>query len=268
MRYTLLILILTVSGTVCSQLQGQTLSLFSVSQTASSQIAYTAGTTTTFASDVWTGSYDLGVTGITNGSSSLPNPGQGSSGSTVLFADHTFNALSWDLNGSAQGTINAGLGNPGSSFPTISQTTIVSANLSFFIDTPFTINLQSALSSQFTGNEPYDPFFGRAQTKLFAQVIDGQLVNQYLADWDTFFGSTGGSYTGSFNSAVFRLEFGADAVLDANDPGAFLNQYSSYDLQMSVQPVPEPSGMLLIGVGAAFLGLRRRRRAVSTTSVF
>ncbi|MBL9183481.1 MAG: PEP-CTERM sorting domain-containing protein [Verrucomicrobiaceae bacterium] len=259
MKYTVLFLILTASATVCSQLHGQTLALFNVSQTVSSQIAYTAGTTTTFANDAWTGSYDLGVTGITNGSSSLPNPGLGSSGSGALFADHTFNALSWDLNGSAQGIINAGLGNPGSSFPTISQTTIVSANLSFFIDTPFTINLQSTLVSQFSGNVAYDPFFGRAQTKLFAQVIDGQLVNQYVADWDTFFGSTGGSYTGSFNSAVFRLEFGADAVLDANDPGAALTQFSSYDLQMTVSPIPEPGSALLLAAGA-FIPLLLRRR--------
>jgi hypothetical protein len=239
-------------------LNGATIHLFNVNDQALSLTEFYNGQPNIFATNSYSGTYDLGVTGITSGSSSLPNPGRESSGSGSFMADHTFGPLSWELRGWAQGSIDAGLGNTGTTFPTIANTTILSTSLSFFVDTPFTLTLTGIVLSQFTGTGA-DAGSSGATVGLFAEILDGQIVNDYVARWSTFRGDTGGSYTGSFSSGVFRLDVRSSAYLSSNVPDATLNQYSSYDAQMSIVPVPEPGSALLL-TAAAFLPVLRRRR--------
>jgi hypothetical protein len=247
---------LVLAGTpVC----GQTLNLFDVIDEASSSTRYLGGTVGIESQDVWTGSFNLGVTGTTSGGSSLPNPGNEASGSGSFFADHQFGLTSWALSGSATGSIDAGLGNLGTPFPTIANSTGVGASLQFFVDTPFILNLEGLLGSEFSGSGNQGQAVNNgASIRLFAVILDGILINDYLVDWRTFAGSTGGSYSNSWSSGVFRLEVGAGVELASNIADASGTQFSSYNALLSVQPIPEPSGLLLVGVAGLF-GLRRRR---------
>jgi hypothetical protein len=255
--------LLTVLFSLVAQLaHTQTLNLFNVTDDATSLTEYYNGQAFIFAQDRWNGVYDLGVTGTTSGGSSLPNPGRESSGSGSFFADHSFGTSSWNLSGWAQGSIDAGLGNTGTTFPTIAQTTILGGGFSFYVDTPFTISLTSMLTDSYVGAGPENPFNAvdnRASVRLYAEIIDGVLVNQYLANWQSN-ASSGGNYTGSFSSGVFRLELYAGSVLSSNIPDDFGTQYSSYDAQLSIGAVPEPGSALLLGVASLYPLLRRRRQ--------
>lgn len=241
--------------------RAQTLSyLFTDSQSAGAQSEFYGGTPQANPIDVWSGSFNLASTGVYSGSSALPNPGLGSSASSAFLADLSFGASLWDLTGTATATIDTGAGNSGSVFPTIASFSGSGAALTFSVDSPFVLSLQSSLSAQFVGNEPSAVAGGRANTRLFAILLDGVLTNQYLADWDTINGSTGGFYAGSWNSGLFRLEFNAGTNLASNIPNAFGTQTTMYDTQLSVSPIPEPSGALLALLGGGwFLGLRRRK---------
>lgn len=251
---TAMLLLLSVRG------QAQSLNLLSVgSQGAVSESRFFGGNFTPQSSDVWSGSFDFSITGSVSGSSSLPNPGLESSASSSFVGDQLFGPSLWDLSGTSQTVIDTGLGNPGGG-TTISSLSGLGASLTFSVDSPFALSLQSSLSAQFVGNAPSMVFDNRSSVRLFAVVLDGVFVNQYVADWDTITGSSGGMYSGSWNSAVFRLEFNAGTLLSSGIPDAFGTAASSYDLLLSVAPVPEPSGALLALLGGGwFLGLRRRR---------
>ena len=240
----------------------QTLKLFDVNDDATSLTEYYNGQAFIFAQDQWSGSYNLGVTGTTSGGSSLPNPGRESSGSGSFFADHSFGSTSWSLSGWAQGSIDAGLGNPGGTpFPTSAHTTILSTGLTFYIDTPSNLTITGSVFESFVGNDPsiLGTVSNQGAIGLYAEVVDGQLFNDYLFSWSTNQGSSGGTYTRNFNSGVFRLDLLANAVLSSNVPDAFGTQYSSYDAQLSIGAVPEPGSALFLGT-AALLPLLRRRR--------
>lgn len=250
---TLLVLIFT-----SAWVRSQTLNLFDTNDDAISQTQFLNGQAFIFASDDWSGTYNLGVTGMTSGGSSLPNPGRESSGSGAFFADHQFGLTSWNLSGWAQGTIDAGLGNTGTTFPTIASTTILGSSLYFFVDQPFTLRLTGEVSNRLSGNGT-NPGNSGATVRLFAEILDGVLVNQYIADWSTFQGDTGGSFTDTFNSGVFRLEVQATALLSSNIPQAIQEKYSSYNAQLNIQPIPEPSSALLLATAALGPLLRRKR---------
>jgi hypothetical protein len=252
---------------VTASAAAQTLNLFQVTDEATSYTRYLGGTAGTKFENSWNGVYDLGVTGTTSGSSNLPNPGRESSGSGSFFADHSFGTSSWNLSGWAQGSIDAGLGNTGTTFPTIAQTTILSSSLYIYVDTPFTISLTGSVFDSYLGNTA-DSGFGpnnQGYIGLYAEILDGQLVNQYLAEWASFTGTSGGSYTGTFNSGVFRLTTGATVQLSSNVPDLTATQYSSYDAQLSIGAVPEPGSALLLGVASLYPLLRRRRRSQPRT---
>lgn len=238
----------------------QNLSLLFVDQSfANAQSSFFGGTPPTV-TDSWNGAYDLALTGPTNGNSSLPNPGLNSSASSSFSANHSFSSTQWNLSGNSSSFIDSGLGNLGAAFNTIQSSSGVGASFTFSVDSPFALSLQSSLTSQFAGNNAAIIQNISASTKLFAIALDGVFTNQYLVNWDTFLGSSGGSFDGSWSSAVLRLEFGASTSLGTNIPNAFGTGASSYDLQLSVSPIPEPSGALLALLGGGwFLGLRRRR---------
>jgi hypothetical protein len=238
---------------------------FDVNDNAVSQTEFYNGQPQIFASDSWAGSYNGSVTGTTSGSSSLPNPGNEASGSGAFMADHTFGPVSWELSGWAQGSIDAGLGNTGTTFPTMFQTTILSTSLYFFVDTPFTLTLTGMVFESFVGNDPtiIPEFTSQGSISLFAEQLNGQLVNQTLVQWFTTpeNNSTGGTYSISLDSGIFRLTTTASALLTSNVQDAFGTQYSSYDAVLSVQPIPEPGTAFLLTAAAFFPLLRRRRPA-------
>jgi hypothetical protein len=257
-------LIVAVFYTGLTPLSAQTLNLFDVSQDAGSGTAYYNGQFNYESINTWNGSYNLGVTGTTSGGSNLPNPGRESSGSGSFFADHSFSSTSWSLSGWAQGSIDAGLGNAGSIYSTIAQTTILSSSLYIYVDTPFTISLTGSVFESFTGIDPnmVPDFTSQGSITLFAEILDGQLVNQNLASWGSSpeNPNNGGTYTGTFNSGVFRLHTAASALLSSNVPDAYGTHYSSYDAQLSIGAVPEPGSALLLGVASLYPLLRRRRQ--------
>jgi hypothetical protein len=247
---------------LCGNSLAATLTLFDVSQSSGSGTAYYNGQFNYQTIDTWSGSYNLGATGTVSGSSSLPDPGRESSSSGSFMADHTFGPVSWDLSGWVQGSIDAGLGNSGSIYPTISNLAIVSTGLSFYVDTPFTITLTGMVLDTYAGATSSNPNFApdnAASVRLFAEILDGVIVNQYLANWNSN-SSSGGTYTGSFSSGVFRLDVFAGSSLSSNVPDDYGTQYSSYDAVMSVQPIPEPSSVLLLTAAGFYPLLRRRRR--------
>jgi hypothetical protein len=260
------LLVFAIVSALCSSrvASGQNLNLYNVTQTAESGTAYYNGQFNYQAINSWSGTYDLGVTGTTSGSSNLPNPGRESSGSGSFFADHSFGTSSWNLSGWVQGSIDAGLGNAGSIYSTIGNATILSSSLYFYVDTPFTISLTGSILGQYTGTVT-DPGSSGATVSLFAEILDGELVNQNLVHWSTFGGSTGGSFSSTYNSGVFRLDVQSTAFLSSNVPDATQNQYSSYDAQLSIGAVPEPGSALLLGVASLYPLLRRRRRSQPQT---
>ena len=246
---------------VTQTLTAQTLNYLSTnSQSAGARSEFYGGTASANPVDVWNGVYDLAVTGTYSGSSSLPSPGLGSSASSSFLADLTYSPSNWNLVGTASASISTGTGNSGSAFPTIASASGSGASITFSVDSPFALSLQSSLSNQFVGNDPSIVVSNQATTRLFAVALDGVFTNQYLVDWNTLLGSSGGTFDGSWNSGVFRLEFGAGPFLSSNNPGSFGTTSSSYDIQLSVSHIPEPSGELLALLGGGwFLGLRRRR---------
>jgi len=258
-RTTLIAVCVVMLGCQSPSVYSQVLNLFDVSDDATSVTNFFNGQFISEARDAWTGSFNLGVTGTTSGGSSLPNPGNEASGSGAFFADHQFGLTSWALTGSATGSIDAGLGNLGTPFPTIANTTTVGGGFSFFVDEPFTLSLIGEVFETFEGESSITGTSNgnQATVRLLAIILDGILVNEYLASWESN-SSAGGTYVGSFGSGVFRLETFAGAVLSSNVQDASGTQFSSYNAQLSVMPIPEPSGLLLVGV-AGWLGLRRRR---------
>ncbi|MBL9183483.1 MAG: hypothetical protein JNN17_15190 [Verrucomicrobiaceae bacterium] len=243
------------------KLEAQNLGVFSVSQSAGSITSFNGGSPASI-TDQWAGIYDLGTNGTVSGSSSLPNPGLESSASGSFFGTQAYSSNLWQLSGNATAIYNTGLGNVGSPFPTIRDTSFIGAAITFSVDQPFVLSLTASLNSSFSGPGPNSgvPANNAALVSLFVVAANGQFVNQYVTEWNTVLGSSGGSYTDSFNDAVFRLEFGASADVFSNTPGAFGTQTSAYDLQLSVSPIPEPSGALLALLGGGwFLGPRRRR---------
>jgi hypothetical protein len=247
----------------------QSLNFFDVTQAVSSQTGF-RDAADNVQSDTWSGAFNLGVSGTTSGGSNLPNPGNGASGSGSFFADHQFGLTSWALSGSATGAIDAGLGAaPGNFFPSIGNTTILSAGLWFAVNEPFTLTLTGEVFESFIGNDPTmaSPFSNAGAIRLFAEILDGNLVNQDLIEWTTNLGSSGGTYTASFNSGVFRLSVLANAVLSSNVPEAFGTQFSSYDAQLSIQPIPEPGSALLLVSAAVYPLLRRRRGSAGLRSM-
>lgn len=259
--FQLFLPLLILAGCLGSSANAQTINVFSSIQTASSRASFFDSNQPVPLIDEWTGSYDLTVSGTTFGTSSLPNPGLNSSASGYIQATHTFSPNLWHLNGQASSTYNAGLGSATLDRTSQDQSTIGAA-ITFSVDQPFVLTLTAALNSSFSGPGPNSgfPANNAASVSLFVVAANGQFVNQYVTEWNTVLGSSGGSYTDSFNDAVFRVEFGASTDVFSNVPGAFGTQTSAYDLQLSVSPIPEPSGALLALLGGGwFLGLRRRR---------
>jgi len=237
----------------------QTLNLFSVTQQARSTTSFFGGNPLPQITDEWSGAFNLGVTGTTTGSSSLPNPGLESSANGSLLANHFFSGTSWALSGDSMATFDAGLGNPGSVNPTISSSSLLSGEYFFTVDSPAQITLNATVMNQFLGLGPVLGFNG-ATVALYAVAIDGVFVDQYLVNWQSSLGSNGGTYSTTLSSGVFRLEAQTTSWAQSNVPDAFGTATSSYDLQLSVAPIPEPSGALLALLGGGwFLGLRRRR---------
>lgn len=247
--------VLVVYLSVCNA-QAQSISFnFAPFQNVDAQSSFFSGTPPVVV-DEWNNPFDLSTNGLTSGSSALPNPGFGASASSSFIANHTFNATSWNLNGGTTSTINAGSGNPAA----ISAASGISASFQFSVDSPFSLSLQSSIAGQFVGNDSSALIFTGGSTRLFAVALDGLFINQDLANWQTGAGSTGGTFNGSWSSGVFLLEFSAGSILQSNVPNAFGTATGSYDLQLSVSPIPEPSGALLALLGGGwFLGLRRRR---------
>lgn len=259
--FQLFLPLLILAGCLRLSANAQNINVFSSIQRASSRASFFDSNQPVPLIDEWTGSYDLTVSGTTFGTSSLPNPGLNSSASGYIQSTHIFSTNLWQLNGQASSTYNAGLGSTTLDRTSQDQSTI-GAGITFSVDQPFFLSLSASLNSTFSGPGPNSgfPADNAASVRLFVIAANGVFVNQYVADWNTVLGSSGGSYNDSFNDGVFRLEFFAGADVFSNTPGAFGTQTSAYDLELSVSPIPEPSGALLALLGGGwFLGLRRRR---------